>query len=52
MLNAAPAEMAVTPLRPLTGTGTLLPSVVPLPSCPEPSAPHAITAPLPSSARL
>ena len=32
MLKAAPAEMAVTRRRPLTGTGTTLLSVVPLPS--------------------
>jgi hypothetical protein len=32
MLKPAPAEMAVTDSRPLTGSGTLLPSVVPFPS--------------------
>src|SRR6202023_2736641 len=42
--NALPAEMAVTfSLSPFTSTGTSLPLVVPLPSCPEPLVPHATT---------
>src|SRR6267378_672600 len=48
----APAETAETPFRPLTGTGTWLASVLPVPSCPSALAPQAMTLPLPSSARL
>jgi predicted RNase H-like HicB family nuclease len=47
-----PAETAETPLRPLTGTGTWLASVPPLPSCPSALAPQAMTVPSLSSARL
>src|SRR2546425_952317 len=47
-----PAETDETPLRPLTGTGTSLASVPPLPSCPSKLAPQAMTLPSLSSARL
>src|SRR5207245_2034631 len=43
-LWSRPAETALTPLRPLTGTGTSLASVPPLPSCPSKLAPQAMTA--------
>src|SRR5438128_1119789 len=46
------AEIAVTPVRPLTATGTSLLVVVPLPSEPAKLLPQALTVWLPSSARL
>src|SRR5947209_8842765 len=64
-LCAKPAEIAVTPVRPVTATGAVLqgcwillnrqcsgPVDVPLPSCPTSFDPHALTVPLLSSARL
>src|SRR5438067_473483 len=47
-----PAETDETPLRPLTGTGTWLASVPPLPSCPSQLAPQASPMPALKSARL
>ena len=51
-LNAPPAEIAVTPVSPLTATGTLLDLVLPVPSCPLSLSPQAITVPFGISARL
>ena len=47
-----PAATAVTPLSPLTATGTELFAVVPLPSWPLRFSPHAMTVPLLSRAML
>src|ERR1039458_761761 len=55
-LWSSPAAMATTwPLKPttsLTGTGTLLPVVLPLPSSPAELSPHAQTFPSEVNARL
>src|ERR1035437_1872164 len=47
-----PGAIGLTPVRPVTATGTGLAAVPPSPSCPWPFAPQAITVPSPSSARL
>src|SRR5882672_9906744 len=52
MLWKPPAATATTFARPDTATGTDRSVVVPSPSCPSLLAPHAITVPSPSSARL
>ena len=48
---AAPAEIAVTPLKPLTLTGTRLCDVEPSPSSPSTLSPQHFTAP-PMSAQV
>ena len=47
-----PAAMAVTPVRPFTGTGMSLGVVVPLPSCPSMLSPQASTVPFASNASV
>src|SRR5262249_19165165 len=49
--SLAPAAIAVTSVRPLTGTGTSLACLAPFPSCPHSSCPQDTTVPFASSAR-
>src|ERR1019366_287323 len=51
-LNSPPAEIATTPLRCFTATGTLLELVFRVPSWPCSLLPHAITAPFARGARV